>query len=111
MCQAALPCIRGKRRALPKPMNKETKKKNWQEGTEALEILVAQDYEVQAFSDIHFRINRRLDVWPSTKKWWDSRKNKTGVYDELVKFTKDYLPKDGTQKHQQGEQGKVGAQA
>ena len=75
-------------------MNKKAivKKQNLEEGKDALERLVAWDYTVQQFSEIHFRVNGRLDVWPSTKKWWDSRRNVTGVYDELESFVKMYLP-------------------
>ncbi len=72
-------------------MNKSAKKENWQKGTEALEILVAWDYKVQPFSDIHFRINDRLDVWPSTKKWYDLKTQRKGVYEELESFVKKFL--------------------
>ncbi len=73
-------------------MNKQIKKQNWQEGTDDLENLVAWDYKVVPFSDIHFRINDRLDVWPSTRKWYDMKTKRTGQYQKLESFVKDFLP-------------------
>lgn len=72
-------------------MRKTQKIINWKEGTEALESLIAWDYQVHPFSDIHFRINRRLDVWPSTKKWYDLKTHRKGEYQELEIFVKQYL--------------------
>ncbi len=72
-------------------MTKNEKKFNWQIGTSQIQILIAQDYEVNAFSDIHFRINRRLDVWPSTKKWYDTRNHTKGTYKDLLTFAKQHF--------------------
>lgn len=74
-------------------MNKIRKKLNLEEGHEALERLVAWDYEVQAFSDVHIRINDRLDVWPSTKRWFDKKTFRKGSYEDLESFVKSHLPK------------------
>lgn len=76
-------------------MTKAAKRKNWEEGTEALENLVSYDYEVHSFSDIHFRINRRLDVWPSTKRWYDHKSMRKGEYQNLEAFVKSFLPLHG----------------
>lgn len=64
---------------------------NLKEGEEILEALVAMDYEVKQFSPYHFRINGRLDVWPSAKKWYDLKTQEKGVYASLMKFVKDQL--------------------
>lgn len=74
-------------------MNKQAKIFNWERGTEELDNLVSFDYEVKAFTDIHFRINRRLDVWPSTRSWYDIRTGRKGKYGAggLEKFVKDFL--------------------
>ncbi len=70
---------------------KKNKEINWENGTTALEKLVAWDFKVQAFSDVHFRINGRLDVWPTTRKWYDTRNHKKGHYPELESFVKSYF--------------------
>lgn len=73
-------------------MSRLTKLANLKEGEEALEILVAFDYRVIQFSPVHFRINERLDVWPSTKRWYDQKTFRKGAYDDLVKMVKNLLP-------------------
>ncbi len=70
---------------------KKNKQKNWEAGTAAMENLVAFDFDVKAFSDIHFRINRRLDVWPTTKRWYDIRTHRKGAYEELERFVKAHF--------------------
>lgn len=72
-------------------MNKLTKISNLSAGKEALEILVAYDFEVYQLSDYHFRINNRLDIWPSSKKWYDLKTGMKGEYGDLEKFTKSFL--------------------
>lgn len=72
-------------------MNNKTKKRNWQRGTEALDNLVSFDFKVHAFSDIHFRINDRLDVWPSTKRWYDLKTGRKDNYEELERFVKSFF--------------------
>lgn len=72
---------------------KKVKKINWEKGLEALDNLVAFDYTIKPFSDIHFRINGRLDVWPSTKSWYDLKTQRKGKYEELEKFVKEFLPR------------------
>jgi hypothetical protein len=61
------------------------------DGESQLEELVALDYRVEQFAFYHFRINERLDVWPSTKKYYDHKTLKKGFYDDLVEFVTDYL--------------------
>lgn len=69
-------------------MSKLTKIANLNAGKEALEVLVAHDYEVYQLSEYHFRINRRLDIWPSSKKWYDLKTTAKGQYEDLEKFVK-----------------------
>lgn len=64
---------------------------NLNAGKEALENLVSWDYEVHQFSDYHFRINRRLDIWPSTRKYYDTKTHRKGVYEDLEKFVKGFI--------------------
>lgn len=68
------------------------KHQNLEKGKEALEILVSWDYAVEQFSEYHFRINSRLDVWPTSKKWYDRKTGRKGEYEELESFVKRYLP-------------------
>lgn len=65
--------------------------KNLEGGKEALEILVAQDFEVVQLSDYHFRINGRLDVWPSSKKAYDIKSHIKKSYNDLEQFVKQHL--------------------
>lgn len=37
---------------------------------EELEILEAHDYKILHFSEYHFRINDKLDVWPTARKYF-----------------------------------------
>lgn len=73
-------------------MNKAFKLQNLADGKAALERLVAWDYMVVQLSEYHFRINNRLDVWPSTRKWWDVKTQRKGEYDELESFVKKFIP-------------------
>lgn len=79
-----------------RPKTKEQRRhgsKNQREGEEALEVLVAWDYEVLRFSEWHFRVNRRLDVWPVSRKWYDNKTHRKGIYPkgELESFVKEFL--------------------
>ena len=48
---------------------------------------------MQPFSEIHFRINGRLDVWPSTKRFYDTKSHEKGSYDNLERFVIDHFAK------------------
>lgn len=73
-------------------MTTESKKlrklENLRQGEEELQILVAQDYRVEQLSEWHFRINERLNVWPSSKKWHDPNTQKNGRYETLAELVK-----------------------
>lgn len=73
-------------------MKKLAKIANLESGKSALEVLVAYEYAVYQLSEYHFRINRRLDIWPSSKKWYDLKTMMKGQYEDLEKFVKGYLP-------------------
>lgn len=62
------------------------------QGEMELEELVAFDYRVVQYSEYHFRINNRLDVWPSSKKWYDQKTLRKGEYENLSKFVKEFIP-------------------
>lgn len=65
---------------------------NLSKGKYDLEVLVSYDYKVEQFSEYHFRINNRLDVWPTSKKYYDQRTMRKGEYDGLEKFVRQFLP-------------------
>ena len=62
------------------------RKENLSASAEAFEILGAYDHQIVQFSPYHFRVNNRLDVWPSTKKAYDIRSHRKFQYDDLVDF-------------------------
>jgi hypothetical protein len=64
--------------------NKATKQKRLEEAIEIFDILIARDYEVTQFSQYHFRVNGRLDIWPTSKKWYDTRSHAKGTYIDLI---------------------------
>lgn len=35
-----------------------------------IEALQGKGYQVKKFNDFHFRINNKIDVWPSTGRYW-----------------------------------------
>lgn len=81
-------------------MTKAEKRQNLIEGAAALETLVAWDYRVHQFSDIHFRICGRLDVWPSTKRYYDHRSRAKGSFDDLERFVRaNYTPQGSLVNH------------
>jgi len=65
---------------------------NLSQGEFALERLVAFDYRVSQFSEYHFRVNERLDIWPTSKKYYDQKTMRKGEYDDLEDFVKEFLP-------------------
>lgn len=69
---------------------KSKKRADLKKGEEDLEILVALDYQVQQFSEYHFRINNRLDIWPSSKKWCLPGQ-KSGTYTDLQALVRQKL--------------------
>jgi hypothetical protein len=71
---------------------KAAKFQNLQQGKTDLETLVAYDYTVEQFSDYHFRINGRLDVWPSSRRYYDQKTQRKGEYNSLEFFVRGFLP-------------------
>lgn len=71
--------------------NKKLRKLNLSSSEESFEILTAHDHVVQQFSPVHFRIDGRIDVWPSTKKWFDRVTFRRGTYTDLVEFARQHL--------------------
>lgn len=70
---------------------REYRRQCLREGESELEELVAFDYEVVQLSDYHFRINGKLDVWPSSKKWYHTRTHRKGNYKSLKLLVKEVL--------------------
>lgn len=67
------------------------KQRNLETGYEEMDILAAYDYQITEFSGYHYRINDRLDVWPSSKKWYDKTLNSGGTYETLMQLVKDRM--------------------
>lgn len=61
------------------------------EGEDALERLVARDIRVVQLSEYHFRINGRLDVWPSSGKYYDIKNGAKGTCSKLFPFVMEYI--------------------
>lgn len=73
-------------------MTKQQKKQNLRENEFDVSKLVAlYECEIKQMSEYHFRINDRVDFWPSSKKWWDKKTGRKGDYEDLVDFVKEYL--------------------
>lgn len=70
---------------------KTQKKLNLKKGYEELDILAALDFQVQQFSAFHFRINNRLDVWPSSQTAYDRISNRKEHYTDLVRFAQSHF--------------------
>lgn len=71
-------------------MKAKKKKENLLASYEVFEILAAYDLSIHQFSPFHFRINNRLDIWPSSKKAYDIRRAASFMYDDLVEFVMSY---------------------
>ena len=59
---------------------------------------MAWDYDVLLLTkqNRHYRINGRLDVWPSIKRYYDLKNRHKGSYDDLEKFVRtNYHPSRG----------------
>ena len=50
---------------------------------EKIEQLRSKGYTVQKFTDFHFRINNKIDVWPSVGKYWVKGTKVKGRYYDL----------------------------
>ena len=70
------------------PNQKRIALANLESGSEELAILVSNDYRVEQLSDYHFRVNERLHVWPSTRKFYDPNTQKKGRYEKLEELVK-----------------------
>lgn len=62
------------------------KRERLKDALDEFDILAAYDHEILQLSHYHFRINRRLDVWPSTQKAYDILSHEKFTYDDLVDF-------------------------
>ena len=58
---------------------------------ETFEILVAMDYRVEQLSEYHFRVNGKLDIWPSSRKYYDIKLGRKGEYVKLKDFVVEYF--------------------
>lgn len=59
-----------------------------------IEALGGKGYSIQKFTSFHFRINNKVDVWPSTGRYWVLGSKVKGKYydiDSLLKKIKTYL--------------------
>jgi hypothetical protein len=72
-------------------MKNKNKKRKLEHGLEDLDILAALDFRVKQFSPYHFRINERLDVWPSSKSCYDILAHRKQGYTDLARFVQYYF--------------------
>lgn len=42
--------------------------------------------EVERLSPYHVRIEKRLDIWPTTNRWYDLVTKEKGTYPDLLRF-------------------------
>lgn len=77
-------------------MKAKQKKQNLAEAANQWDILAAYDHTIVQLSPYHFRIDGRLDVWPSTKKAYDTISHVKYEYEDLVELvmTKYYHAKN-----------------
>ena len=70
---------------------KKKKEKVLEKGEQELEVLTAFDFNVIRFNQFHFRINNRLDIWPSTRKSYDIISKRRNTYTDLIKYVKTHF--------------------
>lgn len=53
------------------------------------EILALKDkgFKIEQKTDYHFRVNDRLDLWPTHNRWHDIKRDKRGGAQNLAQFT------------------------
>lgn len=58
---------------------------------EDIEILIAFDYRIIEFSEYHFRVNDKLDIWPTQRKYFMHGGHQAYSYhpQNLVEFVRD----------------------
>ena len=59
---------------------------DWEIIHEKLDVLIAQNYQVEALTDYQFRVNGVLDIYPVNRRWHDLRSGGRGFYYELIAF-------------------------
>ena len=64
-------------------------KHNTRNAEDELEALVSFDYSVVQFTEWHFRINGRLDIWPPRRKYYDNKSMRKGTYSTLKDLVKE----------------------
>jgi len=59
-----------------------------------IEALQALGYEVKEFTPTHFRINDKLDIWPTTKfkKYHQVVSGERGGYEDIVELAERIFP-------------------
>ena len=67
------------------------KERNLQEGLEAIDVLIALDFDVRRLTETHYRVNGRLDLWPTTRRYYDILSKQKGRYGDLAKFVRDHF--------------------
>lgn len=57
--------------------------------------LVDEGFKIHRFSDYQFRINGRIDIYPTNGKWHDVVTNKRGSFrgQNVAKFIREYFQK------------------
>lgn len=55
--------------------------------------LADQGYDIRVVNEAgyQFRVNGRLDIYPTNKRWHDLKKNKRGGYESLLDFIPSFF--------------------
>lgn len=59
--------------------------------TERILELRKEGFHVEQKTPYHFRVNRRLDVWPIHNRWHDTKRNKRGGAKDLAEFIRRFF--------------------
>lgn len=65
-----------------------TKYQNLEDAKDAFEILTAFDYDCRKCDEFHFKVNGHLNIYPTTKCFYDEKYHDKGMYDDLVYFVR-----------------------
>ena len=67
------------------------KHKRLEQAEEDFDILIARDFNVVRFSEWHWRVNEAVDIWPTSRKYFDRMTGTGGSYHDLIPFVRDYF--------------------
>ncbi len=63
--------------------------------TSQIASLKKDGFDIEQKSAFHFRVNGRLDLWPTHNRYHDIRENKRGGYGDVVMFVREFFKGEG----------------